>query len=190
MSNQSNFKLEKWLRELDRIEADVVYLKFNNTEFLQLAKQFNDNALEPFLWDFAKRNYVSYMSMSIRRISGKYRDGVSLYKLLEDIKDNAESITSSLFLQEWSGGKEESLFLEFFGTDKFLKESVINNHMEVLDKTTKLVRDRADQFEAHIDMKPKIESLPTFNNVDNCVEVITEIYKKLYYLLNQSSLSI
>ena len=85
MSNQSNFKLEKWLRELDRIEADVVYLKFNNTEFLQLAKQFNDNALEPFLWDFAKRNYVSYMSMSIRRISGKYRDGVSLYKLLEEL---------------------------------------------------------------------------------------------------------
>lgn len=190
MADQSIFKLEKWLRELKRLEADVVYLRFNNTDFIQLAKRFNDGKLEPYLWEFAKRNYISYMSMSIRRISGKYRDGVSLYKLINDIRVNAESVKRTWFLNEWPDGEKESLFLEFFGDDQSLKTEVLDKHLQILDTATKLIRDRADQFEAHIDMEPKLDALPTFNDIDNSVNVIGDIYQKYYYLLKQSSLSI
>ena len=187
---QSNFKLEKWLKEFERIGSDILYLKRNNTDFLQLAALFNDKKLDQNFWEFAKRNYVSCMSMAIRRIAGTYRDGISLYKLLVDLRDNAKSVTRTWFLKEWPGAKNESIFVNFFGSDLSLKDSVVTGYIEELDITTKAIRDRADQFEAHIDLNPKMDSQPTFNDIDKSVDIIVKIYKKFYYLFKQASINI
>ena len=57
-------------------------------------------------------------------------------------------------------------------------------------KATRAIRDRANKFEAHKDKKQMLGSEPNFNDVDKAVAVICDLYKKYYYLLKQSSLSI
>lgn len=187
---QQNFKLDKWKKEFKQLETSVVYLRLNNTDFLALSKRFNVGKLEPYLWEFAKKNYISYMSMAIRRLVDNHKDAVSLWKLLDDIEANSETVTRKWFLKEWPGGERESTFLEFFGSGTCLQKSVIVDHKRQLDDATKSVRERADKFEAHLDKKPKLKSIPTFNNIDNSTAVIAQIYKKYYYLLNQRSLTI
>ncbi len=187
---QQNFKLDKWKKEFKQVEVSVAYLRFNNTDFLNLSKRFNDGRLEPYLWEFARRNYVTYMSMAIRRLLDDHRDVVSLWKLLSDIEANAETVTRKWFLKEWPGGAHESTFLEFFGSGDFVQQSVVAGHKKQLDDATRSIRDRADKFEAHMDKKPKLKNTPTFNDIDNSVVVIAQIYKKYYYLFNQKSLTI
>jgi len=113
MTIQPNFKLEKWLKEFTRIESDIVRLKFNNDEFHNIAHRFNSRKLDVFYWEFAKRNYVSYMTMAVRRIAGTYRDGISLSKLLIDLRDNASTVTRKWFLIQWPGAIGESTFEDF-----------------------------------------------------------------------------
>jgi len=55
---------------------------------------------------------------------------------------------------------------------------------------TKPIRDRADQYEAHIDLNPKRDTDPTFNDLDQSIGIIVKLYKKYYYLFKQSSISI
>ncbi len=186
----ANFKLEKWIKELKSLMGDVVYLKKNNEEFLALAGKWNNKKLDLDLWNFAKRNYVSYMSMAIRRLCDDHRDAISLWKLINDININASAIKSSWFLKEYPDGKNESLFKELFGDSPVLQTEVVTTHLQNLEASTKAIRDRADKFEAHKDKKPKLEVEPNFNDVDNAVEVICALYKKYYYLLTQSSLNI
>ena len=187
---QANFKIDVWLRDLEAIQSNIVYLRFNNTDFKALADRFNKKRLEPYLWEFAKRNYITYMSMAIRRLVDNHRDARSLWKLIDDIEFNSEAFSRQWFLTQWAGGEHETPFLEFFGSSPVLQKSVISGHKLELETVTKSIRDRADKFEAHIDKKPKLKSIPTFNDIDNSVEIIAKLYKKYYYLLKQASLTI
>lgn len=186
-STNANFKLEKWLDELSRLTGDIAYLKKNNSEFLTLVKKWNNKKLEFELWNFTKRNYVSYMSMAIRRLCDNHKDSVSLWKLINDIQENSLAIKSSWFLKEWPDGEEETLFKHFFGNQKSVVESTVAKHKKLLEDTTKSITDRADQFEAHKDKNPKLEAQPNFNDIDKSVELICNLYNKYYYLLKQSS---
>ncbi len=187
--NGANFKLNKWQKELKSLMGDVVYLYQNNKEFLSLVDKWNNKSLDYEIWNFAKRNYVSYMSMAIRRLCDDHKDAISLWKLINDIQINASAVKRSWFLSEWPDGEGESLFIEFFDKEKVLKDSIVANHISNLENTTKSIRDRADKFEAHKDRNQKLPSEPVFNDIDKSVDVICELYKKYYYLLTQNSLS-
>lgn len=188
--NTANFKLDKWISELKTLMGDVVYLQKNNTEFIQLAQKWNSKQLDIELWSFAKRNYVSYMSMAIRRLCDDHRDAISLWKLINDIKQNASSVKRIWFLKEWPDGKHETQFKEFFDNSPILQDDIVSKHIKSLEDSTKAIRDRADKFEAHKDKKQKLDVEPNFNDVDIAVKVICDLYEKYYYLLTQSSLSI
>ncbi|GEM_PF-2680017 len=180
----------KWITELELLQPDILYLKFNNSEFLALSQRYNLGELESYLWKFAKRNYITYMSMAIRRLVDKHKGVSSLWKLINDIEFCSNIVTTQWFLKKWPGGKGETIFTEFFGTGDTLQKNDVIKHKESLERITQTVRDRANQYEAHKDKKPKLKNPPTFQDIDQSVEIITIIYKKYYYLLKQASLTI
>ena len=65
-------------------------------------------------------------------------------------------ILKKVVLSQWPDGAGESTFLEFFGSSPILSQSVVSKHKLELEVVTKLVIDRADQYEAHIDKNTKL----------------------------------
>ena len=183
---QTNFKLDKWRRDLQTILPEIAFLKYNSSDFNNLSKRYNGGDLEPYLWNFILKNYTSCMSMGIRRMVDDHPQVISLWKLIDDIEANAEKVTSKWFLKEWPGGKNESLFVEFFDTKPSLQQTAVTKHKKQLEDITKSVAERADKFEAHKDKKPKLQSIPTYADIDKSVQIVTELFNKYYYLLNQS----
>ena len=185
----TNFKINKWLEELKELHDKVFFLQFNNKEFHNLANAFNNKKISYEIFRFARRNYVPFMSMGVRRLIDKNPQTISLIRLLTDIQNNSPSFKRNWFLKQYPGGINESLFKKFFGANESLKKDVVANDIKKLLNRTKKIKDYADKWEAHWDKKRLQVATPTFNDLDSTLICITRIYTKYYYLLKQSSIS-
>ena len=185
---QSNFKIDKWLKDLQDIHDKVFFLWYNNKEFHKLKDRFNEKSLPFELFRFIRRNYVTFMCMGVRRLIDNDPQTTSLLRILEDIRDNSNAFNKSWFLEQHPDAPGEDLFEEFFGENGTLKKETASSDIEKLQWTTKKVKDYADKWEAHWDRQRFKVKYPNYRDLDFAVDSITEIYKRYYYLLKQSSL--
>jgi len=184
-------KQGKWINIIgNEVFAQMTILVTNKKEFLEITKQYNEKKINQSLFLFIKRNYVTHMSMTIRRLVDTHPQAVSLISLLNDLLINSEAITIKWFLDEFPDGKDGSLFKEFFNGNNKLNKKVILQDIDFLIKATEAISKRSDKWEAHWDKdRKKLEYNPTFDDLHKAVDDVISIYEKYYYLLTQSSIS-
>ncbi len=95
MSQLKNIE-QKWLSDLKQLENSVSKLLENRYFFRELADIMKDNSnLSPnnrfFIW--IRENYLISAAIGVRRLVDKDLRSISLYTLLEDIKNNPEILS-------------------------------------------------------------------------------------------------
>lgn len=185
-------KADYWKRIIeDELLTPIVILNENKKQFLRLAELFNAKDLDKEVFYFARRNYISFMSLAIRRMVDTNSRSHSLINLLNDLKENHSAIQKSWFLKHHPGAEGESLYERFFSDSESVNSDEIQSDIDELVNRTRSIKDRADRWEAHWDKKrTKLKQNPTFDDLHLAVEVIIKIYTKYYYLITQSAISI
>ena len=64
---------------------------------------------------------------------------------------------------------------------------MVNSDLRELSRTASKVEDFADRFIAHHD-KRRSKELPTFNEVDACLDVLDKLYVKYHLIFHASSM--
>jgi hypothetical protein len=95
-------KVEKWTnRWLPTIRGEVTLLVFSNNVYSEISKAVIDNpnlnVANPF-YNWLTRNYLHTTLMGVRRQVDQHNDAISLFKLLQDMKNNCSLLTRTNFL--------------------------------------------------------------------------------------------
>ena len=198
-------KIEKWQREIARIQNAVVRL-LDYRRWNQVYEQIV--AANPLLHpgipvlDYFRNIYGDYAVMAIRRQCRPQKDSVSLLWLLYDLKENVSFITRAwtrdLYHQPTPGG---TVYLEYFAniladssfkqfSDKSgdaLDPAIVQADIERLETATKEILSHSDRVVAHDDRRgPEFEV--NFDQLNGAIDAIEEITKRYILLFTGASM--
>ncbi len=184
-------KLEKWLRWLKVVYGDITQLLIKRDIFWKVQEIIKNNKSvqkpSPF-YRYLGDTYVAYITMGVRRhieIDQKRRQSISFAHLLSEIVE-----TPSLLSREYyksvrkDKGLADSEFNHFVGDIRdHISPSMVCNDLNLLKNTAEKVKVYADKIIAHRDKnKPKIP--PTFDEVDECLNVLDRLYVKYHQIFH------
>jgi hypothetical protein len=130
--------------------------------------------------------YVAYSAIAIRRQIKIDNQSISLARLLSEIIEDPMSLSRTYFNSLYVGSAVETLadedFDRFAGSSKdHICPRMVRSDLEALKLHSKNIEDFADKRIAHHDKKePK--NLPTFSEVDDCINLLDQLYVK-YHLV-------
>lgn len=200
-------KIEKWKREIERIQQSVIrladYRRWNRVYERVVNAHPKLRPGIPIL-DYFRNVYGDYAAMAIRRQGRPHKDSVSLLGFLEDLAANASFITRDWMRELYRepvatiggmvppGGLGDSLADKDF--QKFADSSgLVLDAQKVLDDIAKLkiATERivavTDTTIAHDD-KNGPEFQITFDDLNVAIDVLEEITRKYVLLFTATSM--
>ena len=164
-------KFQKWGKWLETIRYEVTDLVRSKHIFWKLGDIVKNNPKiqKPnSFYKFAGDTYIAYSVMGVRRQIKYSRQSVSFVRLLEEIRknpcvlsrENIEHFDPNIAQQDWNK-------LKFLG-GKF--------------------EEFADKRIAHYD-KRLIENVPSFGELDACIDFLAELTEKYWLLLKSADIS-
>jgi len=195
---QKNQLRQKWKGWLDEIGNELGWLLVGRDIFYRLKEIVlsNTKIQSPFtLHKWIIDNYVAKMCTSISALTEsnpKYKS-ISLYKLIEGIKNNPNVITRDYFISQWhdeptkENGTASQTFDKFakFG-EQYVDPEKLNSDIQKLKEETDIIKTFRDRWIAHLDEKQKIERIPTFGDIDKAIDIINEVWCDYNLLLKCS----
>jgi hypothetical protein len=188
-------KLKKWLPWMDVIKAELHDLVVAKHVFhgVQSLIRANPALHQPSsFYDYLAQTYVSHVVIGVRRQIKSDKQSISMARLLEELVDSPQSMARSYYVGLYKGSVVEDRADHDF--DKFSKPGL--PHIDAAMVSADLVQLRAvsakceefaDKRVAHRDTRePK--DLPTFNEVDACVDLLDKLYVKYFLLFHASTM--
>ena len=186
-------KLKKWLKWLDVIKAEVQDLVVARRTFHEIQQLIKDNPAlhQPnSFYDYLSRTYVTHVVIGLRRQIKCDDQSISLARLFEELIESPHILSRSYYVNLYKGSTVEDFANKDFNKFAAEEASHIDSLLVITDltklrDTTKRCEDYADKRLAHRDKRePKI--LPTFNEVDDCITLLDELYVKYFMLFHAS----
>lgn len=203
MNKREQDKIEKWIKWIEILHDEAISVHANKYIFLEVQKIIseNPNIQKPsHFFQYYSNNYSISVLMGIRRILFPNSDGVSFHQLLLDINENYKLISRDYYKSLY-GKKLDRLdediansdFDTFSGNTKELKnyidKNLIESDLRKIDELGSKVKSFIDKRVAHFDDKPPDTiNIPTFADMDNCVEFIGELLKRYMLILKSIGL--
>jgi len=214
--NTGKEKLEKWKKDLESIEYDLMRLcasrrDFEKVQDVVLSVKDCKSEDEPFLSSFGAfanlvlRGYVTFIVMGIRRQLKAKDDTISLIGILKDIKQNNQCISKkylvSLYLlryQDVSNHNKELLkemaegdWKKLIGDCEYLLSEVVENDIKKLKDSAKEIEYFADKYLAHHDRERDDSKARrvTLNKINEALKNFGDIYKKYCRLVEGCALT-
>ncbi len=188
-------KLEKWLRWLDVVKLEVQDLVIAKRTFDEVQALIRDNPRlhQPSsFYDFLARTYVSHVVSGIRRQIKCSEQSISLARLLEEMIEAPHILTRSYFVGLYKGSGAESLADTDFNSfakvgSPHIEPSLVSADLTQLREVAQRCEDYSDKRVAHRD-KREPKELPTFNEVDSCIDLLDKLYVKNLLLFHAKSM--
>lgn len=188
-------KFNKWYRWFDRVYLDVTNLSRYRAIFWEVQDiiRKNQQIHKPSsFYEFLGQSYVAYAVMGIRRQLKFHPDSISFARLLDEIVETPQVLSRHRFVQHYKGTAIEHLadsdFDRFAGDAKdHVDPQLVHADLRLLLEKGKSLEDYADKRIAHID-KRKPRTVPTFDQVDECVDFIEDLTKKYFLLIRCEAL--
>ena len=184
-------KRRKWRRWLDRLYPEIQSLVIARHIYLKVGAIVQHNSRIQTPGDFAAwitRNYVLATSVSVRKLCDRRSDSISLYRLLDEIRRDPSVVTRRTFLQLYSVEDRclaHRSFDRIAGTGRArLPASVVELDIQVLKRTERGIRRYVNKYAAHLDARNVRRRLPTFADLDSCVDQLHRLYVKYERLLS------
>ena len=191
-----NKKLSKCLRWLEVIKNEVQDLVMTKRTFHEVQKFIKDNPQlhQPSsFYDYLSRTYVSHVVIGIRRQLKCGDQSISMAGLLEEMIATPEVLTRTYYVGLYKGSVVEQFANKDF--DKFaiqgaphIDPALVSADLEKLRFASKRCEDFADKRLAHRD-KREPKELPTYDEVDACIDVLDNLYVRYLLLFHASNMT-
>ena len=188
-------RLSKWLRWLDVIKSEVQDLVVAKYTFHSVQAMIAANPrlqVGNSFYRYITSTYISHTVIGIRRQVKIDPQSISLALLLQDIIATPEVVNRKYFVSLYKGSAVEDLANDDFdrfagrGRDHIDPLQVEEDLKQLCGATTKC-EDFADKRLAHRDKRdPK--ALPTYNEVDGCIDLLDKLYVKYLLLFKANSM--
>lgn len=186
-------KLKKWIKWLDIIHDDLQQIVIHKNIFLrvgEIVKSNNTIQIPSAYYDFIGCSYTAFMIMGIRRQTKVNSQSISFSRLLKEICESPEKLSREYFKSLYTGSVVEDLadkdFDKFSGDNKnHIDAKMVEEDLLNLTNSGKLIEELADKRIAHYDKQRPI-IIPTYNDLDECVELLDKLYCKYKLVLHAS----
>lgn len=189
-------KLEKWLRWFDVIKVevqDLVVAKHTFNEVQNLIRSNSKLHKHSSFYDYFARTYVSHVVIGLRRQIKRDDQSISMSRLFEEMIETPQVFSRRYFTDKYKGSVAEDFADKDF--NKFATASAphidpkfVEADLARLRAATQRCEEFADKRVAHRD-KRELKQPPTYKEVDDCVDLLDELYVKYFLLFNQSSMA-
>lgn len=191
--------IEKWLQWMEVIKDEVQELVMTKRTFHEVQQLIKDNPalhLSNSFYDYLSRTYVSHVVIGVRRqIKSKGNDCISMAKIFKELIKSPQDLTRCYYVGLYKGTNMERFAdkdFNKFATPGFphIDPTLVAADLTRLLDASKRIEDFADKRVAHRDQR-EMEELPTFNDVDACIDLLDELYVRyymLFYAKNMGSL--
>jgi hypothetical protein len=199
MNKQERLKIrnewKKWLKNIETELTDLLIARQIFDEIANIVNQ-NQNIQSParlHLW--IVKNYAHRIAMGIRRIidpDKKNKQAISLYRLLDDIKQHLQAIPRSDFVSEYpqwmrKRGCADNYFNRFAKKEQpwIDPERIKRDQRTISSEKTdiKKFRDFVDNWVAHNDPLKKVGSVPALAKLNKLLTRLHNLVRKYHLLL-------
>ncbi|MDP1653493.1 MAG: hypothetical protein Q8L56_12310 [Rhodocyclaceae bacterium] len=183
-------KLKKWLRWLEILKGEVQDLVVAKHIFHEVQGMIHDNPLlhQPSsFYGYLSNTYVSHVVIGVRRQIKRDNRSISMARLFQEMIDTPQAFPRAYYTEKYKGSAKEDSANRAF--DKFtapdaphiINPNLVKIDLSRLQAASKCCEDFADKRVAHRDTR-ELKEIPTFNEVDACIDFLDELYCK-YHLL-------
>jgi hypothetical protein len=186
-------KLEKWIRWLEIIKGEVSELVIAQHTFHEVQKIIKSNTRlhQPnSFYDYLSRTYVSHAVIGLRRQVKCDDQSISMARLFTEMIETPQTFSRSYYV-----GLYEKSAVKQFADHDFEKyadpraQHIAPNRVAIdlvrLREASRICEDFADKRVAHRD-KREPKELPTFIEVEGCINLLDELYVKYFLLFHAS----
>lgn len=188
-------KLAKWIRWLKIIESEIQSLVVAKHTFHEIQRVINSNPelhQPSHFYDYLSQTYISHVLIGLRRQLKSDTQSISIARLFEELIQSPQSFSRAYFVEKYKGSILEhhanSDFNKFAQPEMdHIDPNLVQANLKQLRKFTKSCEDFADRIIAHRDKTPP-KQLPTFNEVDACIDLLDKLYVHYFLLFHASSM--
>jgi len=184
-------KLKKWLHWLEDVKIDVRELVIAKYTYHEIINMIDGN---PHLnkhgslfYDYLARTYATYVAIGIRRQVKYSKQSISIIRLLREMSATPETLSRKYYVALYeppSTDWADKDFNQFASPDSaYIDSSLVANDLTSLRKASKRLESFADKHVAHRDQSG-LKELPTFNEVDSCINLLEKLYIKYHMLFH------
>lgn len=188
-------RFEKWDRWLESIYIEITNLSRYRYIFREVQKIINNNPKiqkPSVFYEYFGVSYSALIFMGIRRQVKTDKNSISFARLLEEIIETPDILSRTRYVSLYKVSPVKHLadeyFDKFYGKGKnYVDPELFIKDLNDLQKKAKLCECFTDKTIAHRDIKePK--TIPTFKDVNDCIDLLEELMKKYYALFRAASL--
>lgn len=189
-------RFNKWNKWIDVILSEITKLSIDRHIFWEVQDIINNNPKiqkPSSFYDFLRNIYGVSAVMGVRKQVKIDKDSISLAKLLQEICETPKILSRARFFANFKGSTVEKFnsrnFDKFAGkTGDHVDPELIKLDLGELKSKAQECEKYADRRVAHFDKKA-ISNIPTFTDLDNCIDFLEKLMKKYYLLFRASSLT-
>ena len=190
-------KFIKWEKWIDVIYKEIIELssaRYIFNEVQEIIKS-NESIQKPSaFYNFLANSYVAWTLSSIRRQVKIHKDSISLAALLKEMYEFPELITRERYIKHYKDSNLEDIlgnldFDRITGKDRtFLDPQIPFNDWQNLKYVTSVCEKYSDYRISHYD-KRKVNYIPTFKDLNNCIDLLEELLKKYYLIFKATAIA-
>lgn len=189
-------RLRKWLRWLKVVHDDIQQLLIKKNIFWEVQDIIKNNSeihKPSSFYRYLGDTYIAYISIGIRRQVKIDKQSISFARLLTELAQTPTSLSRKYYVGLYKGSTVEHHadrdFDRFCGNDKnCISSDMVVSDLDELILTASVVEDFADKLIAHRDKRqPKV--LPRFDQVDQCLDTLDQLYCKYRGVFHASAMS-
>jgi len=190
-------RFEKWLTWFKKIKVEAQNLVMYRTMFKEIIeiidanpKLHEDNQYYRYMND----SHIAMIVMGLRRQIKIDNQSISFIGLLNDLKNTPHLLSRKYYTDLYSDSSISRLADEHFDQfcdepdDPYISTIMINADIDEFLGSTRLVEQYSDRFLAHTDKRGSKE-LSTFDDIDNCLQILDKLYCKYHVIFYAKSLN-
>jgi len=193
-------RFNKWNKWIDVILSEITQLFIERDIYWNVQEIIKNNPKihkPSTFYNFLNNAYGSISLMRVRKQIKIDKDSISFAKLLQEICNTPEILSRTRYFENYKGSSVEKIahkmgktveeyrskdFDQFAGKrGEYVDPKIIISDLEELRLKAENCENYADKRIAHYDKK-SIDNIPTYEELNNCIDYLGELTKK-YYLL-------
>lgn len=184
----------RWRRWFDDIKNQIFNIHHRRQVYREVMAMVDANpALQvpSAFYTWMRTVYVYDTTIAVRRLVDRDRRTISFVWLMQQIADHPEVMTRSRFVARYPGWLRDAGHRDFerFASPaaKTIHRRVIRRHQRELGAAAERLKRFVDKHVAHNDRRP-MRRLPTYAELDDCIDLLGRLAKDYNLLLEQSAL--
>lgn len=133
--------------------------------------------------DLVDSMYISHVLLAVRRIADNDLRTISLYNLIEEIRDNPQHISRDWYINRFRRKSEgERQFKKLWGSKSHIDAARVNRDLQLLSNITNHIQISVNKNVAHNDRRKTTKPL-TYHELNTAIDGIFDLVSRYHALI-------